>query len=116
MIEAEQKTEEIKETIMENQTLPERQSDAVDQALNRVWYNRPVSDEGDSSIETAPEKALNTPEEKKMIAPDIDTSHSADIGNEVNNDTHGKLAEYESNAPIPSWINDQVYGDKVNRK
>ena len=116
LIEAEQKTEEKKEIIMENQSDPKRPSDAVDQVLNRVWYNRPVSDEGDSSGETAPVKVIDIQEEKKMIAPDIDTSHSANVENETSNDKNKNIAEHEPNVPVPSWINDQVYGDKVSKR
>ena len=106
LIQAEEKTEEMKEIIMEKQSLPEKTSNVVEKLLDRVWYNRAVSDEGDSPSETPMEKVTDDQSDKKIIAPDIDTSHSNNVENEI--------IEQEINLSIPSWIDDQVYGDKVS--
>ncbi len=112
LIEAEQKTEEKKEIIHENQpsSSSTKQLNAVDKLMGRIWYTRPVSDEGDLPDEIQNEKNTDDHIEKKIVAPDIDTRHSINIENKANND----IIEQENSAPIPSWINEQVYGDKVS--
>ncbi len=107
LIEAEQKTEEKKEIVLENQPSKEKQTNTVNKLMRRVWYKtRPVSDEGDLPDETTDDKATGDQVEKKTIVPDIDTSHSNTVDNEI--------IEQQTAAPIPYWINDQVYGDKVS--
>jgi hypothetical protein len=116
LIEAEQKTEEKKEIIHENQPLSSstKQLNAVDKLMRHIWYTRPVSDEGDLPDEIQNEKNTDDHIEKKIVAPDIDTSHSINIENKADNDERSVIIEQESSAPIPSWINEQVYGDKVS--
>ena len=109
LIEAEQKIEEKKEDILENQP-PSKQLNVVDKLMRKVWYTRPVSDEGDTSDENHDQKITDDLVEKDIVAPDIDTSHSINVHNE-----NAEIMEEEKPAPIPSWIHDQVYGDKVNR-
>jgi len=114
LIEAEQKTEERKEIVLENQPPSTKKSNVIGKIMNRVWYTRPVSDEGDLPDENQNEKITDDHAEKKIGAPDIDTSHSTNIENETNNDEDSKIIEQEKSVLIPSWINDQVYGDKVS--
>jgi hypothetical protein len=109
---AEQKTEEKKEIVLENQpsssTTTTKKSNTINKLLRGIWYTRPISDEGDLPDETEDEKTIDDHDVKKrIVAPDIDTSHS------INNDD-SEIIEQNSSAPIPSWINDQVYGDKVS--
>ncbi len=114
LIEAEQKTEEKKEFILENQSSIKKRTNIIDKIMNRVWYTRPVSDEGDSSNE---EKEVTDDDiEKDIIAPDINTSHSTNIDNKIKNDEDSKkiFKQKTEILPIPSWIHDQVYGDKVS--
>jgi hypothetical protein len=110
LIEAEQKTEEKKEIVLENQPSSTKKSNVIDKIMSRVWYTRPVSDEGDLPVETQNEKITDDHVEKKIGAPDIDTSHSTNIENEEDSE----IIEQKKSALIPSWINDQVYGDKVS--
>jgi len=109
IIEAEQKIEEKKEVVLENQPLS-KQPNVVDKLIRRVWYTRPISDEGDTPDENQDQKVNDDHVEKETIAPDIDTSHSTNVTDEVKDNSN---VEQEKSAPVPSWINDQVYGDKV---
>ncbi|UJR31498.1 hypothetical protein I4U23_018987 [Adineta vaga] len=109
LIEAEEKTEEKKEIAFEHQStlkLP----NAIDKFMRRVWYTRPVSDEDDIPVEIQDLKGNHEVDEEKNVVPDIDTSHSVNL--DQTDDNEEKI-EQEKAAPIPSWINDQVYGDKV---
>jgi hypothetical protein len=103
LIEAEQKTEEKKEIILEHPP-PSKPSSLVDKVVQSVWYSRPVSDEDDISDETHDQKITDDKGEQKIIVPDIDTSLSEDT----------ETSEQEKAGPIPTWIHDQVYGDKVS--
>ncbi|CAF3764929.1 unnamed protein product [Rotaria sordida] len=107
LIEAEQKAEEKKEILHESQPLP-KQSNLVNKFVRRIWYTRPVSDEDDTDDEDENNQIIDDHVEKKIAAPDIDTSHS------IHTDNNIKLTEQQQISPsIPSWINDQVYGDKI---
>jgi hypothetical protein len=109
LIEAEQKTEEKKEIILENQPLSTKEPNVIDKLMTRVWYKRPISDEGDLPDQNQTKKIQDDDVDKKTIVPDIDTSHS------TNNDEDSQIIEQKTSfPPIPSWINDQVYGDKVS--
>ena len=111
--EAEQKTEEKKESVLENQSSLKKQTNVVNRLMRRVWYDtRPLSDEGDLPDETTDVKGTDDHvDEEKIIAPDIETSHSSN----VENDKDSKKFKNETTVPpTPSWINDQVYGDKVS--
>ena len=99
LIQAEQKTEEKRE-----HQLPLKPSKPIDKLVQRVWYTRPISDEDDTPDETEIRKVTDDAVEEKIAAPDIDTSHSEDT----------KIIQQETSGPIPTWINDQVYGDKVS--
>jgi hypothetical protein len=112
LIEAEQKTEEKKEIVLENQPSLKKQPNIVNKLMRRFWYNTvPVSDEGDLLDETTDVKGIDDHVEKKIMAPDIDTSHSSN----VENDQDLKTTKQETMVlPTPSWIHDQVYGDKVS--
>lgn len=111
MVEAEQKTEEKKEIILENQPLinKKKKTNVIDKILNRIWYTIPISDEDDSLDETQTNKLADDLVEKKIIAPDIDTSHTIDIDNQESEIIKDNFST--SNLP---WINHQVYGDKVS--
>ena len=112
--EAEHKTEEKKEAAMEY-LLMIKPSTLFDKFMRRVWYKRPISDEGD-----APDEAENPSigvdlVEKKTVIPDIDTSHVVTTDPQTVSGSNAELAEDEKLAPIPTWLSEQVYGDKVSR-
>jgi len=105
LLEAELKTEEKKEIVLENQpTIPMKKMSIFEKIKNRIWYTRPVSDEGDAPDET--QTKIDT-SHKRIAVPDIDTSHSTNV-NELQT-----INEKEIPGPIPSWLDEQVYGDKV---
>ncbi|CAF4720333.1 unnamed protein product, partial [Rotaria sp. Silwood2] len=112
LIEAEQKAEEKKETLHANQSLS-KQSNIVNKILRRIWYTRPVSDEDDLDDENHNNKTIDDHIEKKIVVPDIDTSHSIHTDNQKIYKNNIKIKEQSISTSIPSWINDQVYGDKV---
>lgn len=112
LVEAEQKTEEKKEIVLENKPVFSKKSNMVDKFLSHVWYTRPVSDEGDLPDEIQTEKNIDDLTEKKIVAPDIDTSHSTHIENVVDDDS--EIIEENYSASDTSWFNNQVYGDKVS--
>lgn len=103
--EAEQKTEEKKEIVLEKQPLSKK-SKFVNKILRWIWYSRPVSDENYFDEEKINNKNLDDHIERKILALDIDASHTIEQANDKN---------LQSNCTkIPPWIHDQVYGDKVS--
>ena len=83
--------------------------------MRRVWYTRPVSDEGDVLDETQLKTEEDVDDEKKIIAPDIDTSHSPNAKHtSESSDNDEKIQGEEKSGPAPYWLSEQVYGDKVN--
>lgn len=108
LLEAELKTEEKKETVLENQpTTPMKKTSIFEKIKNRIWYTRPVSDEGDVPDETQNTQTKIETSNTRIAAPDIDTAHSTNV-NELET-----INEKEKPGPIPSWLDEQVYGDKV---
>ncbi|CAF1057204.1 unnamed protein product [Adineta steineri] len=108
LIKAEIKTEEKKEDVLEHQP-PSKQPTVMDKIVRSVWYTRQVSDEGDTSDEIHDNAITDDHHVEKniVVAPDIDTSHS------INDDNKVTVIEQEKSMSVPSWINDQVYGDKI---
>ena len=110
--EAEHKTEEKKEAVLEYLSMV-KASTLFDKFMRSVWYKRPLSDEGDALDEIENHSPDVDLIEKKTIVPDIDTSHTVTAADSpVAPDLK---TEEEKPAPIPTWLNDQVYGDKVRR-
>ncbi|CAF2030183.1 unnamed protein product [Rotaria magnacalcarata] len=97
--EAQQKDDEKEEMTFEKEPLSKRLN-IVNRLLRYLWYKRSVSDEDD---ELENNKALDNHIEKKILSLDINASHSIEQTNNTN----------LKSTSIPSWINDQVYGDKV---
>lgn len=112
---AEHKTEEKKEAALDYLSMV-KPSTLFDKFVRRVWYKRPISDEGDATDETENRAADVDLAEKKAIVPDIDTSHTMTAADsQIASDSNAEKAEEGKPAPIPTWLNDQVYGDKVRR-
>ncbi|CAF3693363.1 unnamed protein product [Rotaria sp. Silwood1] len=103
LIEAEQKSEERKEILYEKNQSLSKQSNLIDKFIHHIWYTRPVSDEDDDINEN--NKTIDDHIEKKISAPDIDTTHQIT--------DNKKIIEQHELSSIPSWFNDQVYGDKI---
>ena len=113
--EAEHKTEEKKEAALEYLSMI-KPSTLLDKFMRRVWYKRPISDEGDAPDETENRSPDVDLVEKKTIVPDIDTSHAMTAADShIASDSNTEKTEEEKPAPIPTWLNDQVYGDKVRQ-
>jgi hypothetical protein len=114
LLEAELKTDEKKEAAAESQSAAKEWT-VADKIINRLWYKKPVSDEGDALDELGHRQGIVIGQvEKKIIAPDIDTVHvnSTDKSSAQLSDT--KVSTPQKPPPAPSWVHDQVYGDKVS--
>ncbi|CAF1145057.1 unnamed protein product [Adineta ricciae] len=113
LIEAEEKTEEKKEIALEHQPAAKTPS-VIDKFMRRVWYTRPVSDEGDVLDEIQTKTGDDVDDEKKIVAPDIDTSHSPNVEHtSQSGDNDENIQGEEKHGSAPFWLSEQVYGDKL---
>ena len=118
LLEAELKTDEKKEAVAA--AAAESQSAAkewtmADKLINRLWYKKPVSDEGDALDELGHRQGIVIGQvEKKVIAPDIDTVRVDPADESAVKVPDTELTPQQKPLPAPSWVHDQVYGDKVS--
>ena len=87
----------------------------ADKLINRLWSKKPVSDEGDALDELGNRQGIVIGQaEKKVIAPDIDTARVNPTDDSSVKGPDADLTEQQKPLPAPSWVHDQVYGDKVS--
>lgn len=104
LIEAEEK----KEIIVETQPLS-KTPNIFSKFVRHLWYKRSVTDEEDNDNQIIDDRI-----EKKILALDINTTDSTNKHKKKHDNKNKKTIEQKESIPIPSWINDQVYGDKVS--
>ena len=114
LLQAELKTDEKKEAAAESQSAAKEWTMA-DKLINRFWYKKPVSDEGDALDELGHRQGIVIGQvEKKVIAPDIDTVRVDPTNESAVKVPDTEVTIQQKPLPAPSWVHDQVYGDKVS--
>ena len=108
--EAEHKTNERKDTIDEKRLLP-KLPNVINKFLHYLRSAKSVSVEDNLLDEPQKKSFTYNYAERPIVTLDINNDQSVQGSDHQKN--IGQIEQRKS-APIPLWINDQVYGDKVS--
>jgi hypothetical protein len=113
-MQAERKTNDNKD-IVHRKPSTIKSSSLLDRLLGRLWYKKSISDEGDLSDDIdSRQNSSDLLTNNKMSTPDIDTSHVNSIDERKSTDSTRNMIEHNLSTVMPTWMHDQVYGDKVS--